>query len=74
MDLKIGRETLLDLDSVEYQWIRTLASEGSTKESINHSICRCLGGNDHIADKIRKVALGKAPLTELLKEIPLHHK
>ena len=74
MSFKIGRKTLLDLDSVEYQWIRTLASEGSSEENINHSICRCLGADHFIADKMRKVALGQAPLTDLLQAIPTYTK
>ena len=73
MDLKVGRKTLLDPDAVEYQWIRTLASDGSTDEMINHSIRRCLGGNEDTADKIRRVALGIAPITELLRSLPTHY-
>ncbi|MCC4799349.1 hypothetical protein [Enterovibrio norvegicus] len=73
MDLKVGRKTLLDPDAVEYQWIRTLASDGSTDEMINHSIRRCLGGNEDTADKIRRVALGIAPMAELLRSLPTHY-
>ncbi|WP_283130099.1 hypothetical protein [Enterovibrio norvegicus] len=73
MDLKVGRKTLLDPDAVEYQWIRTLASDGSTDEMINHSIRRCLGGNEDTADKIRRVALGIAPMAELLRSLPTQY-
>ncbi|WP_232313314.1 hypothetical protein [Enterovibrio coralii] len=48
MDFKVGRKTLLDPEAIEYQWIRTLASDGSTDEMINNSIRRCLGGNDDV--------------------------
>ncbi|WP_407331227.1 hypothetical protein [Enterovibrio sp. 27052020O] len=70
MDLKIGRKTLLDIDSIEYQWIRTLASDGSSTEMINTSIRRCLGGTDDVADRIRRVALGLTPVTDLLRVLP----
>lgn len=70
MNLKIGRKTLLNPDSIEYQWIRSLASDGSTDEMINASIRRCLGGNDDMADRIRRVALGQCPVTELLRMLP----
>ncbi|WP_028024381.1 hypothetical protein [Enterovibrio calviensis] len=70
MELKIGRKTLLDIDSIEYQWIRTLASDGSSNEMINTSIRRCLGGNDDVADRIRQVALGQSSVTELLRVLP----
>nr|WP_269808562.1 hypothetical protein [Enterovibrio nigricans] len=42
MDFKVGRKTLLNPDAIEYQWIRTLASDGSSDEMINSSIRRCL--------------------------------
>ncbi|MBV7300036.1 hypothetical protein [Enterovibrio paralichthyis] len=70
MNLKVGRKTLLDPDAIEYQWIRALASDGSTDEMINASIRRCLGGSDDVADRIRKVALGLCPVTELLRLLP----
>ncbi|EOD81063.1 hypothetical protein RN22_02895 [Grimontia sp. AD028] len=73
MDLKVGRKTLLDTDSIEYQWIRTLASDGSSDEMINNSIRRCLGGNEDIADRIRRVALGLCPVTELLRVLPANY-
>ncbi|CZF85021.1 hypothetical protein K6Q96_03180 [Grimontia kaedaensis] len=73
MDLKVGRKTLLDTDSIEYQWIRTLASDGSSDEMINNSIRRCLGGNEDIADRIRRVALGLCPVTELLRVLPTNY-
>ncbi|MEZ8143979.1 hypothetical protein A1OO_21645 [Enterovibrio norvegicus FF-33] len=73
MELKIGRKTLLDPESIEYQWIRTLASDGSSKEMINSSIRRCLGGNDDVADRIRRVALGLTPVTELLSVLPANY-
>ncbi len=37
---------------------------------INASIRRCLGGSDDVADRIRKVALGLCPVTELLRLLP----
>ncbi|MDD1783797.1 hypothetical protein LRP49_21695 [Enterovibrio sp. ZSDZ35] len=70
MDFKVGRKTLLNPDAIEYQWIRTLASDGSSDEMINNSIRRCLGGTDDVADRMRRVALGMCPLTELLRALP----
>ncbi|SKA50238.1 hypothetical protein [Enterovibrio nigricans] len=70
MDFKVGRKTLLNPDAIEYQWIRTLASDGSSDEMINSSIRRCLGGTDDMADRMRRVALGMCPITELLRVLP----
>lgn len=69
MELKLGRQTILDPDAIEYQWIRTLSSEGSSVEMINASIQRCLGGDLCTADLLRKVALKQSSVTELLKQL-----
>lgn len=71
MDLKIGRSTLLDPNALEYQWIRFLDHKGSSIEMINQSIQRCLGGSEIIVDKMRQVALGHCPVTDLLRELPV---
>ncbi|ODQ01589.1 MULTISPECIES: hypothetical protein [Salinivibrio] len=69
MDLKVGRSTLLDTDAVEYQWIRMMASEGCTRNTINTSIQRCLGGDETTADILRRVAMKQCSVNELLSSL-----
>ncbi|WBA09190.1 hypothetical protein [Salinivibrio kushneri] len=73
MDLKVGRSTLLDSDAVEYQWIRMMASEGCTRQVINTSIQRCLGGDAETADLLRKVATKQCSVNELLTTLESQH-
>ncbi|OOE90314.1 hypothetical protein [Salinivibrio sharmensis] len=73
MDLKVGRSTLLDSDAVEYQWIRMMASEGCTRQVINTSIQRCLGGDAQTADLLRKVATKQCSVNELLTTLESQH-
>ncbi|KKA45489.1 MULTISPECIES: hypothetical protein [Salinivibrio] len=73
MDLKVGRSTLLDSDAVEYQWIRMMASEGCTRQVINASIQRCLGGDAQTADLLRKVATKQCSVNELLTTLESQH-
>ncbi|KLV11748.1 MULTISPECIES: hypothetical protein [Photobacterium] len=65
--LKIGKDTLLDINSVEYQWIRSLASDGNSPGQINDVIQRCLGGNPDLADTMRQVAMRQVPINQLLR-------
>ncbi|OEF26310.1 hypothetical protein [Vibrio rumoiensis] len=67
--LKIGKETVLDAHSVEYEWIRNLASDGNSREQINHLIQYCLGGDDQIADTMRLVATKQASMYDLMRII-----
>lgn len=68
--LKVGKDTLLNINSIEYQWIRNLVSEGNSPHHINIVIQRCLGGNLDTADIMRKVALKQLPVNQLLRELP----
>ena len=68
--LKVGKDTLLDINSIEYQWIRNLVSEGNSPPQISTVIQRCLGGNLNTADIMRKVALKQIPVNQLLRELP----
>ena len=68
--LKVGKDTLLNINSIEYQWIRSLVSEGNSPHQINAVIQRCLGGSPNTADIMRKVALKQVPVNQLLRELP----
>jgi len=65
-DITLSEQTLSDLKSVEYHWIRTLYVEGYQPEEINHYIRTCFGGDDTFADLLRKVALKQESLHTLL--------
>ncbi|MGF1684501.1 hypothetical protein L4D09_23490 [Photobacterium makurazakiensis] len=67
--LKVGKETLLNINSIEYQWIRSLASEGNSVSQINTVIQRCLGGSSATADMLRQVALKQQPINQLLRSL-----
>ncbi|GAB6264237.1 hypothetical protein L4174_003050 [Photobacterium sp. CCB-ST2H9] len=66
---KVGKETLLDPNAVEYQWIRNLDSDGNSAQQINTVIQRCLGGSPQTADTMRKVALNKIPVHQLFARL-----
>ncbi|KLV05570.1 hypothetical protein ABT56_11450 [Photobacterium aquae] len=67
--MTIGRETILNLDSVEYKWIEALCYDGVEEEMINESIQRCLGGDKASADLLRRIALKQCSPNELLRYI-----
>ncbi|MGD8110725.1 hypothetical protein ACQEXU_09495 [Vibrio sp. TRT 21S02] len=64
---KLSEETIVNLKSVEYQWVRTLYVEGYNTQQINHYIQTCFGGDDVFADLFRKVALSQESLYVLLR-------
>ncbi len=66
-DITLSENTLSDLKSVEYHWIRTLYVEGYQPSEINHYIRTCFGGDDTFADLFRKVALQQESLFVLLQ-------
>ncbi len=68
-DITLSENTLSDLKSVEYHWIRTLYVEGYQPTEINHYIRTCFGGDDTFADLFRKVALQQESLYVLLQYI-----
>ncbi|MBD0786255.1 hypothetical protein SBW85_18995 [Vibrio plantisponsor] len=68
-DITLSENTLSDLKSVEYHWIRTMYVEGYQPSEINHYIRTCFGGDDTFADLFRKVALQQESLYVLLQYI-----
>ncbi|MGR5143491.1 hypothetical protein ACQKPX_17670 [Photobacterium sp. DNB23_23_1] len=64
--LSIGRDTISDVNSVEYQWIASLIYDGVEVESVIALIQRCLGGDEIVADYLRKIALHMCQPAELL--------
>lgn len=71
--LMLGRDTILDLESVEYKWIETLIHDGVERDKINESIQRCLGGDAESADLLRRVALRQCPPNLLLDHLDRQH-
>ena len=65
--LSIGRDTISDINAVEYQWIASLSHDGVEVESILALIQRCLGGDEVTAELLRKIALKICQPTELLQ-------
>ena len=55
--MRIGPETILNLESVEYRWIESLTLDGIEQQEINAVIQRCLGGDAASADMLRRIAL-----------------
>lgn len=69
--MRIGRETILNMESVEYRWIESLALDGIEQQEINAVIQRCLGGDAESADMLRRIALKQCSPNVLLEY--LHH-
>ncbi|MBY5945146.1 hypothetical protein [Photobacterium rosenbergii] len=65
--LSIGRDTISDIDAVEYQWIASLSHDGVEVESILALIQRCLGGDATTAEYLRRIALKLCQPAELLQ-------
>ncbi len=62
----LSTDTLTNLKSVEYQWVRTLYVEGYHASDINRYIQTCFGGDEIFADLFRKVAMQQEHLHTLL--------
>ncbi|MGL6260115.1 hypothetical protein [Vibrio sp. WXL210] len=65
----LSEKTLNNLQSVEYQWVRTMYVEGYNDQEINHYIQTCFGGDDLFADLFRRVALDQESLYILLQHL-----
>lgn len=65
----LSEQTLNNLQSVEYQWVRTMYVEGYNEQEINHYIQTCFGGDDLFADLFRRVALDQESLYILLQHL-----
>ncbi|NVD08434.1 hypothetical protein FCU94_16430 [Vibrio sp. JPW-9-11-11] len=66
-DITLTESTLLNLKSVEYQWVRTLYVEGYGEQEINRYIRACFGGDETFADLFRRVALSQESHYVLLR-------
>ncbi|MEL7292196.1 MAG: hypothetical protein AAGJ78_01590 [Pseudomonadota bacterium] len=66
-DITLTEATLLNLKSVEYQWVRSLYVEGYADQEINRYIRACFGGDDTFADLFRRVALAQESHYVLLR-------
>ncbi|WP_104402818.1 hypothetical protein [Vibrio penaeicida] len=67
--IKLSEQTIKDLKSVEYQWVRTLYAEGYQSYEINHYIRTCFGGDDVFADLFRRVALDQESIYVLMRHL-----
>ncbi|MDR9826665.1 hypothetical protein RCJ22_13710 [Vibrio sp. FNV 38] len=65
----LSENTISNLQSVEYQWVRTMYVEGYKENEINHYIQTCFGGDDLFADLFRRVALNQESLYILLQHL-----
>ncbi|KII76588.1 hypothetical protein PL18_13020 [Vibrio renipiscarius] len=63
----LSESTLIDLKSVEYQWVRTMYVEGYDEQQINYYIQTCFGGDDTFANLFRRVALAEESIYVLLQ-------
>ncbi|KJY84542.1 hypothetical protein TW81_03165 [Vibrio galatheae] len=66
-DITLTESTLLNLKSVEYQWVRTMYVEGYADDEINRYIRTCFGGDAIFADLFRRVALSQESHYVLLR-------
>lgn len=65
--ITLSENTLTNMKSVEYQWVRSLYVEGYPPTEINHYIQACFGGDETFADLFRRVALQQESLYVLLQ-------
>ncbi len=65
----LSKNTIKNLKSVEYQWVRSMYVEGYGDYEINHYIQACFGGDDVFADLFRKVALDHESLYVLMRHL-----
>ncbi|PMH43172.1 hypothetical protein BCU68_04070 [Vibrio sp. 10N.286.49.B3] len=65
----LSEGTIVDLTSVEYQWVRSLYVEGYDSDEINHYIRACFGGDHLFADLFRKVALQQESIYILMQHL-----
>jgi len=63
----LSSETIKDLKTVEYQWVRNLCRNGYLENEINYYIQTCFGGDEVFADLFRKVALNQESLYVLMR-------
>ncbi|AUI88541.1 hypothetical protein BS333_19725 [Vibrio azureus] len=63
----LNENTLMDLQSVEYQWVRAMYAEGYDNHEMNHYIQACFGGDSTFAELFRRVALQQESLYTLLQ-------
>ncbi|KXF83212.1 hypothetical protein [Enterovibrio coralii] len=67
----LGRKTLVNRSSLEYEWVRLLVSEGETQSDVISAIQRCFGGDAETASLFFKVALGEKSPGYLLTHLSL---
>ncbi|BCL73152.1 conserved hypothetical protein [Vibrio nigripulchritudo MADA3029] len=67
--MKLSEQTIRNLKSVEYQWVRTLYVEGYQSNEINHYIQTCFGGDEVFADLFRRVALDQESIYVLMQHL-----
>ncbi|USH05585.1 hypothetical protein K6Q96_20550 [Grimontia kaedaensis] len=67
----LGRKTIINECSVEYDWIRRQVEEGTETEEIINSILCCFGGDEEIAVLFYSIAVGESSPGVLLTHLSL---
>ncbi|PKF50388.1 hypothetical protein [Enterovibrio nigricans] len=67
----LGRKTLVNRNSLEYEWVRLLVNEGNTESGVIGTIQRCFGGDIETASLFFKVAMGETSPGFLLTHLSL---
>ncbi|MDD1779686.1 hypothetical protein LRP49_00630 [Enterovibrio sp. ZSDZ35] len=67
----LGRKTLVNRDSIEYEWVRQLVDEGEAESDVISAIQRCFGGDAETATLFLKVAIGQKSPGCLLTHLSL---
>ncbi|KKD61580.1 hypothetical protein RN22_04945 [Grimontia sp. AD028] len=67
----LGRKTIINESSLEYDWIRRQVEEGTERSEIIGSILRCFGGDEEIAELFYSIALGESSPGILLTHLSL---
>lgn len=69
LHITLSDKTISNPHAVEYQWVRSLHTEGYDHRDINHYIHTCFGGDFVFADLFRKVALNEESIYVLMQYV-----
>ncbi len=67
--ITLSEETINNLKSIEYKWVKNLHIEGYPSHEINYYIQACFGGDEIFADLFRRVALDQESIYVLKRHL-----
>lgn len=67
----LGRKTIINEYSLEYDWVRRQVEEGTETERIVSSIQHCFGGDKKAANLFLAIAVGESVPGALLNHLAL---